>query len=63
MEIRIANHKPADTLKETQLLFNAFELMLEFPNDPNTYSLDDEVMFGSDLLIAPVLWPEPIPPT
>jgi len=32
-------------------------LMLEFPNDPATYGLDDEVMFGSDLLIAPVLWP------
>src|SRR5438445_320894 len=32
-------------------------LMLEFPNDPATYALDDEVMFGSDLLIAPVLWP------
>jgi alpha-glucosidase len=32
-------------------------LMLEFPNDPATYGLDDEVMFGRDLLIAPVLWP------
>ena len=32
-------------------------LMLEFPTDPGTYGLDDEVMFGSDLLIAPVLWP------
>ncbi len=31
--------------------------MLEFPNDPRTYGLDDEVMFGRDLLIAPVLWP------
>jgi alpha-glucosidase len=32
-------------------------LMLEFPNDPVTYGLDDEAMFGRDLLIAPVLWP------
>ena len=32
-------------------------LMLEFPNDPATYGMDDEVMFGRDLLIAPVLWP------
>ena len=32
-------------------------LMLEFPHDPATYGLDDEVMFGRDLLVAPVLWP------
>ena len=32
-------------------------LMLEFPNDPATYGLDDEFMFGRDLLVAPVLWP------
>jgi alpha-glucosidase len=32
-------------------------LMLEYPNDPVTYGLDDEAMFGRDLLIAPVLWP------
>ena len=32
-------------------------LMLEFPTDPGTYGLDDEAMFGSDLLIAPVVWP------
>ena len=32
-------------------------LMLEFPGDPATYGLDDEFMFGRDLLIAPVLWP------
>src|SRR5439155_2463687 len=32
-------------------------LMLEFPNDPATYGLDDEVMFGRDVLVAPVLWP------
>lgn len=30
-------------------------LVLEFPDDPNTYALDDEFMFGSDLLVAPVL--------
>lgn len=30
-------------------------LVLEFPTDENTYGLDDEFMFGSDLLIAPVL--------
>ena len=32
-------------------------LMLEFPDDPVTYGLDDEVMLGRDLLAAPVLWP------
>ena len=42
MEIRIANHKPADTLKETQLLFNAFELMLEIPN-----SAGHDLYYGS----------------
>jgi alpha-glucosidase len=30
-------------------------LVLEFPDDPRTWGLDDEFMFGSDLLIAPVL--------
>ena len=30
-------------------------LVLEFPQDPATYGLDDEFMFGRDLLIAPVL--------
>jgi alpha-glucosidase len=33
-------------------------LLLEFPTDPATYGLDDEFMFGRDLLVAPVLWPE-----
>jgi alpha-glucosidase len=30
-------------------------LMLEFPEDARTWSLDDQFMFGGDLLIAPVL--------
>ncbi|MGZ4808570.1 MAG: glycoside hydrolase family 31 protein, partial [Thermoanaerobaculia bacterium] len=30
-------------------------LMLEFPSDEGTYGTDDEFLFGSDLLIAPVL--------
>ena len=30
-------------------------LFLEFPQDPATYALDDEILFGRDLLIAPVL--------
>jgi alpha-glucosidase len=30
-------------------------LMLEFPDDPATYGLDDQYLFGSDLLVAPVL--------
>ena len=30
-------------------------LMLEYPDDPNTYGIDDEYLFGSDLLLAPVL--------
>ena len=31
--------------------------MLEYPKDPATYGLDDEVMFGRDVLVAPVVWP------
>ena len=30
-------------------------LVLEFPDDPRTWSLDDQFMFGGDLLLAPVL--------
>ncbi len=30
-------------------------LMLDYPDDPNTYGVDDEYLFGSDLLLAPVL--------
>jgi len=30
---------------------------LEFPNDPNTYDLKYQFMFGSELLVAPVLDP------
>ena len=30
-------------------------LLLEFPDDPNTYGMQDQFMFGSDLLVAPVL--------
>lgn len=30
-------------------------LVLEYPLDSNVYGLDDEVLFGSDLLVAPVL--------
>jgi alpha-glucosidase len=30
-------------------------LMLEFPDDEATYGIDDQFLFGSDLLIAPVL--------
>jgi alpha-glucosidase len=35
-------------------------LLLEYPNDSATYGMDDEFMFGRDLLVAPVLWPEAI---
>lgn len=31
-------------------------LFLEFPNDEHTAKIDDEFLFGSDLLVAPVLW-------
>jgi alpha-glucosidase len=31
-------------------------LVLEFPDDRRTWGLDDEFMFGGDLLIAPVLY-------
>jgi alpha-glucosidase len=31
-------------------------LFLEFPRDERAASIDDEFMFGSDLLVAPVLW-------
>jgi alpha-glucosidase len=30
-------------------------LVLEYPDDPATYGVDDEYLFGSDLLLAPVL--------
>ena len=30
-------------------------LLYEFPDDPATYNLDDEFLFGPDLLVAPVL--------
>jgi len=30
-------------------------LLLEFPDDPATWELDDEFLFGPDLLVAPVL--------
>jgi len=30
-------------------------LMLDYPNDGATYGMDDEFLFGSDLLVAPVL--------
>jgi alpha-glucosidase len=33
-------------------------LMLEYPQDERTYNIDDEFLFGSDLLIAPVLLEE-----
>jgi alpha-glucosidase len=31
-------------------------LFLEYPDDPATATLDDQFLFGSDLLVAPVLW-------
>lgn len=33
-------------------------LFLEFPADAETFARDDEAMFGRDLLIAPVLYPD-----
>jgi alpha-glucosidase len=30
-------------------------LMLEYPEDPNVHGTDDQYMFGSDVLVAPVL--------
>ena len=30
-------------------------LVLEYPDDPATYGMDDEYLFGTDLLLAPVL--------
>jgi alpha-glucosidase len=30
-------------------------LLLDYPDDPATYGVDDEYLFGSDLLLAPVL--------
>lgn len=35
----------------------ARHLILEFPNDRNTFVIDDEYMLGSDLLIAPIIKP------
>ena len=31
-------------------------LFFDFPNDKTTYSIDDEYMFGPDILVAPVLY-------
>jgi len=33
-------------------------LVLNYPDDPNTYNLDNEFMIGDDLLVAPILRPE-----
>ena len=30
-------------------------LMIEYPDDPATHGMDDQYMFGSDILVAPVL--------
>jgi alpha-glucosidase (family GH31 glycosyl hydrolase) len=30
-------------------------LVLEYPNDPNVYNLDDEYLFGHEILVAPIL--------
>jgi alpha-glucosidase len=30
-------------------------LMLEYPDDPNVHGTDDQYMFGSDIMVAPVL--------
>jgi alpha-glucosidase len=30
-------------------------LVLEYPDDPATYGLDDQYMFGSDLMLAPCI--------
>jgi alpha-D-xyloside xylohydrolase len=30
-------------------------LFFDFPNDPGSHAVDDQFMFGPDLLVAPVL--------
>jgi alpha-D-xyloside xylohydrolase len=33
-------------------------LMLDYPNDPNTYNIDDEYLMGESLLVAPLFAPQ-----
>ncbi|MGH9473252.1 MAG: glycoside hydrolase family 31 protein [Terriglobales bacterium] len=35
-------------------------LLLDFPNDPRTYNIADEFLFGRDLLVAPIVEPEAV---
>ncbi len=30
------------------------DLFIEFPDDPGSWLIDDEYMFGSDILVAPL---------
>jgi alpha-D-xyloside xylohydrolase len=32
-------------------------LFFEYPNDPTSWTIDDEYMFGSNLLVAPLIEP------
>ncbi len=46
-------NEAVNSAKSAEPLMRA--LMIDFPNDPASFSTDDEYMFGRDILVAPIL--------